>query len=119
MTIASRPSPCSEVVGAADVHARGRLVDVSDLEARHVRELAREERPLHRLGEVLLLLVEPGVVDRERRLRAHGHGGVGPGSPSRPLAVERDDRERPQDFAEGGQREHGGRRRVIGNGSST
>src|SRR6185436_2734616 len=42
---------------------RGRLVDVADLEPADVGQLTREERALHRLGEVLLLLVETSVVD--------------------------------------------------------
>ena len=53
---------------AAHVDARRRVVDVAHLEALDGGRLLGEERPLHRLGEVLLLLVEPCVLDRERGL---------------------------------------------------
>ena len=53
---------------AADVDPSCGLVDVADLEPRHRRQLAGQQRPLHRLRELLLLLVEAGVVDRERGL---------------------------------------------------
>ena len=66
---------------AADVDACGRLVHLSDLEPFDLRLLAREERALHRVGELLLLLIEARVVDRECSLtrdRERGiDGGVG------------------------------------------
>ena len=72
---------------AADVDPRRRLVDVADLESRHAWKLAREEGALHRLRELLLLLVEAGVVDRaalpaprrrsRRRLRPARAGAPG------------------------------------------
>ena len=69
-TTASRPSGELEEVEdvAADVDLRRGLVDRPDLEPGDVRLLARQQRLLHRLGELLLLLVEPRVVDRERGL---------------------------------------------------
>ena len=60
---------------AADVDPSRGLVDAADLEPRHRRQLAGQQRALHRLRELLLLLVQAGVVDRERRLaddRARG-----------------------------------------------
>ena len=53
---------------AADVDARRRLVDVAELEARQLGRRARQQRALHRVRERLLLLVQAGVVDRERGL---------------------------------------------------
>ena len=55
---------------AADVDLGSGLVDRADFEPRDRGPLARQQRSLHRLRELLLLLVEPGVVDRERGLLA-------------------------------------------------
>ena len=53
---------------AADVQAGRGLVHLADLQPVDARARARQQRALHRVGEVLLLLVEAGVVDREGRL---------------------------------------------------
>ena len=53
---------------ASDLEPRRGLVDGSDLEARNLRDPAREERTLHRVCEVLPFLREPCVLDGERRL---------------------------------------------------
>ena len=56
----------NEVVDvAADIDACGRLVHLPHLEPRHIRRVARQERALHRVGELLLLLVQARVVDCE------------------------------------------------------
>ena len=55
---------------AADLDARRRLVRVAELEPAELREGPRQQRALHRVGELLLLLVEARVVDRERSLSA-------------------------------------------------
>ena len=54
---------------AADVDPRRRLVHLADLQPLDHRPRPRQQRALHRVGELLLLLVEAGVVDRERGLR--------------------------------------------------
>jgi hypothetical protein len=94
------------------VDARRRLVDVPDLEAGDCRELAREERALHRLREVLLVLVEARVLDRERGLRADRHRRFDELGVEAPRRVEREERERPDRLA--GCREREDRRRRAG-----
>ena len=94
-TTASRPSRELEEVEdvAADVDLRGGLVDRTDLEPGDRRPLAGQQRPLHRLGELLLLLVEARVVDRERGLlrdRARGRERL---ARDRRRGIERDDRQ--------------------------
>ena len=61
---------------AADLDARRRLVHLAHLEPLDDRPRAREERALHRVGELLLLLVQAGVVDREGRLGRECRGRV-------------------------------------------
>ena len=78
---------------AAHVDLRRRLVDVADLETRNFGERAREERSLHRLGEVALLLRQAGVVDREPRLRGDGGRGLECVGVERARRVERDQRQ--------------------------
>ena len=76
---------------AADVDLCGGLVDGADLQPRDRGPFARQQRLLHRLGELLLLLIEAGVVDRERGLlgdRARGRQRL---ERDRPLRVERED----------------------------
>ena len=55
---------------AADLDARRRLVRITQLEPAQPRQRPREQRALHRVRELLLLLVEARVVDRQRGLSA-------------------------------------------------
>ena len=55
----------------------------------------RQQRALHRVRELLLLLVQAAVVDRERRLRGDRQRRVERLAHDRPARVERDDRQRP------------------------
>ena len=79
---------------AADLEARRGLVDVAELEAGDLGSCARQERALHRVGERLLLRVEPGVVDRERGLSRDRECRVGDLAGDRATGMQRDDRER-------------------------
>jgi len=60
----------------AHVDARRRLVDRAELEALQLGVRAREQRALHRVRELLLLLVEASVVERERCLAGDGQREV-------------------------------------------
>ena len=79
---------------AADLDARRGFVDVAELEAGDLGRRARQERALHRVGERLLLRVEPGVVDRERGLSGNRERRVGDLPGDRPAGMQRDDRQR-------------------------
>jgi hypothetical protein len=57
----------------AHLDMRRRLVRGAELEPGHLRDRLGQQRALHRVGELLLLLVEAGVVDRERRLSGDAH----------------------------------------------
>ncbi len=86
---------CQEVVHvAADVDPRRRLVDLPHLEAGAVGPRARQERALHRVGELLLLLIEAGVVDCKRRLPRNRDGSVNRLGRDRSAGTEREDAER-------------------------
>ena len=61
---------------AADLHARRGLVQLADLQSLDDRPGAWQERTLHRVRELLLLLVQTGVVDREGRLGGNRRGRV-------------------------------------------
>ena len=61
---------------AADLEPGRRLVGARQLEPRHLRQRARQQRLLHGLEEVLLLLVQARVVDREGRVGRERGGGV-------------------------------------------
>ena len=98
---------------AAYVNVRRGLVHVPDLQPRHARELARKQRALHRLREVLLLLVEARVVDSERGLRGDGHGRLELRGRQRAPGVEGDDGEGRQHLPRCSEREHGGRRALA------
>ena len=63
----------------------------------------RQQRALHRVRELLLLLVQASVVDRERRLRGDRERGLQRLGVDRPARIERDDRERRDDL--GGRRD--------------
>ena len=66
-----------EVVHVApDLHARGGLVGSAELEPRQLRHRLRQQRALHRVRELLLLLVQARVVDRERGLPGDADGLV-------------------------------------------
>ena len=84
---------------AADVDARRRLVHLADLEPLQLGMRPRQERAAHRVRELLLLLVEAPVVDRERRLRGDRQHGVERLARDRPARVERHDRQRPDHLA--------------------
>ena len=114
-TIASRFVGGLQVVVdvAADADERGRLVDRTDLEPRHVRAEPRQQRPLHRVGERLLLLVEPRVVDRERGLGGDEQRGVEGLVRQRPARVERDERQRREELGGRGDRDDGRGRAAL------
>ena len=58
-----------EVVDVAtDIEAGRRFVDVPELDALDLRIDPGEQRPLHRVRKALLLLVEAGILERERGL---------------------------------------------------
>ena len=95
---------------AADVDLRGGLVDRADLEPGDRRPLARQQRPLHRLRELLLLLVEAGVVDRERGLLADRARGRERLARDRRGRIERDDRQLCEQLARRRDRQQRGRR---------
>ena len=98
---------------AADVDLRRRLVDRPDLEARHVGPLARQQRLLHRLGELLLLLVEACVVDRECSLLRDRPRGRERVRVDRLGRVEREDRQLGEQLAGGRDREQRRRRPLL------
>ena len=78
----------------ADLDARRRLVDGADLEPLDLGQPAGEQRALHRVREVLSLLREPGVIDRERGLACHKERRLDLLVTEPPRRVERDDRQR-------------------------
>ena len=92
-TTASRPSASVEEVVdvAAHVDAGRRLVDVADLDPGQLGRGARQQRALHRVGELLLLLVQPRVVDRERGLAGDREGEIDGRGRDRARRVERDE----------------------------
>ena len=79
---------------AADVDARRRLVHLAHLEPLDDGPRARQQRALHRVGELLLLLVEARVVDREGRLRRERRRGLDRLLRERVARAEREDAER-------------------------
>ena len=60
----------------ADLDTCRRLVRCAELQPRELGNRLRQQRPLHGVRELLLLLVETSVVDRERRLSTDAHGFV-------------------------------------------
>ena len=67
----------NEVVNVtADVDARRRLVDVADLEPGHCRLRTRQQRTLHRVSELLLLLIQARIVDCESGLAGDCKRGI-------------------------------------------
>jgi hypothetical protein len=95
---------------AAHLHARRGLVQVPDVETGNRGKLPREQRPLHRLGEVLLLLVEARVVDRKGSLRRDDHRRVDVFRLERPGRIDREQSERPENLTRLGHRKDGGGR---------
>ena len=98
---------------AADVHPRRRRVDGADVEPGDLRLLARQQRALHRVRELLLLLVEARVVEGERGLAGDrdAASSVAPsigrsGSSETSVSVAEDLRLR-------GERDHRGRRALL------
>ena len=79
---------------AADVDARRRLVHLTYLEAGDGRLLPRQQRALHRVGELFLLLIEPGVVDGECSLAGDRDATVDRLLADRVAGAERQDRQR-------------------------
>ena len=79
---------------ATDVDACVGLVHGADVEPGHLGLCARQERALHRVREELLLLVEAGVVDRERGLAGDGERRGDGALVDRSVRVERHERER-------------------------
>ena len=106
-TTASSPSGSAEEVVdvTTDLDAGRRLVDGADLEPFDLGEPAREQRALHRVGEVLPLLVQARVVDRERRLPGDEDGGLDLLVAEPPSRIERDDRQRGQQLGRGRDRD--------------
>ena len=117
-TIASRFSRGLQVVVdvAADADEGGRLVHRTDLQARHVRAEPGQQRPLHRVEERFLLLVEPRVVDCERGLGGDEQRGVEGLVRQGPARVERDDRQRREQLGRRGDRDDGRRRAALEEG---
>jgi hypothetical protein len=97
----------------AHVDAGRRLVDVADVEPGGGGEGARQERALHRLREVLLLLVETRVVDCEGGLGRHRHGRFNRLVPERPGWVEREEGDCAEHLPGGCEREDGGGRPLL------
>src|SRR5436190_11804397 len=87
---------------AADVHACRRLVHLADLEPLDHGARTGQQRALHRVGELLLLLVEPGVVDRERRLRRERRRRLDRFLRERVTGAEREDAKRGDDHGRQG-----------------
>ena len=86
---------------ASDLDAGRRLVDGADLETFDLGQPTREQRALHRVGEVLPLLGQPRVVDRERGLPGDENGGLDLLVSEPPSRIERDDRQRGQQLRRG------------------
>ena len=106
-TTASSPSgQRQEVVDVtSDLDPGRRLVDGADLEPLDLGQPAREQRALHRVGEVLPLLGQARVVDRERGLAGDEHGGLDLLVAEPPSRIERDDGQRGEQLCRGGDRD--------------
>jgi hypothetical protein len=90
---------------AADVH-RGRGARTPRRpRAPPSRGETRQQRALHRVGELLLLLVEPGVVNRERRLRRERRRRLDRLLRERVSGAEGEDAERGDDLGREGNRD--------------
>ncbi len=114
-TTASRPSGERHVVVevTADIDAcRGR-VHLADVEAFDCRANLRQERALHRVREVLLLLVEPRVVDRERGLAGDRDGGRDRRLVDRVVGTHRKQRQRAEHLGGRRDRDHRGSRAFL------
>ena len=83
----------------ADVDARRRLVHLADVETLELRVRARQQRAPHRVGELLLLLVETPVVDRQRGLCCDRERRIQRFARDRPAGVEGDERQRSDHLA--------------------
>ena len=95
-----------EVVNvAADLDARRRLVDGADLQAEELRPRPRQQRALHRLGELLALLLEARVVQRKRGRPGDREGRGERVGPDRLLHAQREERQGPEDSLVGGERD--------------
>ena len=90
---------------AADLDAGGRLVDGADVEALDLGQPAWEKRALHRVREVLLLLIEAGVVDREGGLPRDEESGLDRVLTDAPRRIEGDDRQRRKELGRGRNRD--------------
>ena len=90
---------------AADIDLRRRLVDGADLEPLDFGQPAGEQRALHRVREVLLLLVETRVVDRERGLTGDEECRLDRVLPDPVRRVERDHGQRRQQLRRGRDRD--------------
>ena len=90
---------------AAHVHARRRLYTWPISMPSVAGRSTGQERALHRLGEVLLLLVEAGVVEHQRRLRGHDARGLDRALVERASRIEPQERQRPEQLHVRRQRE--------------
>ena len=79
---------------SADIEPGRRFIDVAELDAVDLRIHPREQRSLHRVREALLLLVEPGVLERERGLAGDRERELEVALAERPARIERHQRDR-------------------------
>ena len=98
---------------AADLDERGGGVDGADLEPLQLRARAREEGALHRLHELLAFLVEPGVVECQCGLAGDGDRRLQRLAGDRPVGVEREHRQGPEDLGLGRERDDGRGRSLL------
>ena len=103
---------------AADVDHRRGLVDGAELEPRELGLRPRQQRALHRVGELLLLLVQARVVDRERRLRGDRQAERDGLLRDRPVGVEREELQRAEQLRRAS-RSGGARRSSPSRGTGT
>ena len=89
----------------ADLHPGRRLVDGADLEPLDLGQPARKQRALHRVGEVLSLLGQACVLDRQRGLAGDEDGRLDLLVAEPPRGIERDDGQRGEQLCRGGDRD--------------
>ena len=83
----------------ADVETGRGLVDAAELDALDLGIETWQQRPLHRVGESLLLLIEPGVLECQGSLADHGTRQFEVRGAERPARVERKQGQRPEHLA--------------------